>query len=80
MELEKIITYDNCEWCFQFDNDEPHIFAAARKEDPKEDQKIRFILSNNSNSNITFSHNGKTFKLFARELTQGGESLINKTE
>jgi hypothetical protein len=80
MELEKNITYDNCEWCFQFDNDEPYPFAAAKKEDLVEEPSIKFILSNNKNSVITFSHNGKTFKLFPRELTPSGELLINKTE
>jgi hypothetical protein len=72
--------YDNCEWCFQFDDEEPRVFAAAEKpEDPIEIPKVTFTLSNNSNSNIVFSHNGRQFKLFARELTEDGKKIIIKT-
>jgi hypothetical protein len=53
------IVYDNCEWCFQFDDEEPRVFAAAEKpEDPIETPKVTFTLSNNCNSNIVLPSNG----------------------
>jgi len=78
--VERII-YDNCEWCFQFDADEPYVFAAAEKsEDISKIPTFNFILKNTSDSDIIFTNNGKTFKLFARELTEDGKKLIKKDE
>lgn len=73
----KPIVFENCEWCFQFDNDEPYVFAATEKpEEPAETPKVTFTVLNNSNSNIIFSYNGKEFKIFARELSDEGRKLI----
>ena len=82
LNLTEIITsvkrFENCEWCFQFDGDEPIVFAAAEKpEEPTETPKITFTLLNTSNSNVVFSHNGREFKLFARELSEEGIKIIN---
>lgn len=61
------VIVNNCEWCFQFDDDEPIVFASS-KEDATEDQKkITFTLGNNTGSNITFKSNEKILKLFVRE-------------
>ena len=69
--------YEDCEWCFQFDEDEPQIFAWTGdgvKYD--EDPTVNLTISNTENSNIQFKHkNGKTFKLFARELSEEGKVL-----
>lgn len=70
--------YENCEWCFQFDNDEPYVFASttgnvfASADEPK----ITLTLNNNSESNFIFTYNEKTFKLFARELSDADSKLI----
>jgi hypothetical protein len=71
---------ENCEWCFQFDEDEPQIFAWTSEGDDKdEDPKVIFTITNTENSYITFTHkNGKSFKLFARELTDEGKQLRNR--
>jgi hypothetical protein len=50
----------NVEFCFQFGEDEPIVFATGPN-----DCQIR--LSPTSNSNMTFNDNGRVFKLFARE-------------
>ncbi len=58
------ITFENVEWMFQFDEDEP-ILLAKPLEDTKE-----FVLKigNNNHSNIWFyDGKGKTLKIFARE-------------
>ena len=73
--------YEECEWCFQFDEDEPQIFAWTDNEsDKNEDPKVIFTITNVENSYITFQNgkSGKVFKLFARELTEEGKSLRQK--
>ena len=71
---------EHCEWCFQFDNDEPQIFAWTGDDDSKdEDPKVIFTITNTKDSYISFTHkDGKSFKLFARELTDEGKQLRNK--
>ena len=74
--------YEECEWCFQFDEDEPQIFAWTDDADlnKNEDPKVIFTITNVENSYITFQNGktGKLFKLFARELTNEGIELRNK--
>jgi hypothetical protein len=71
---------EHCEWCFQFDGDEPQIFAWTGEDDSKDEEpKVMFTITNTKDSYITFTHkNGKSFKLFARELTDEGKELRNK--
>lgn len=77
LKIAEPIVYEDCEWCFQFDNDEPYTFAAVRKSnDSSESPSVTFTLNNNSDSTITFSYNGRTFRMFARELTESGEKII----
>lgn len=76
--LPEPVVYEKCEWCFQFDDDEPYVFAAVgNPKEPSETPKVTFTINNTSDSNIIFTYNGKTFKLFARELTESGQKLIN---
>jgi hypothetical protein len=51
---------ENVEFCFQFGDDEPIVFASGPNE-------CSIRLSPTSNSNMTFNDNGRVFKLFARE-------------
>lgn len=53
----------NVEFCFQFGDDEPIIFATGPN-------SCNITLSATSNSNMIFNDNGKVFKLFARERQQ----------
>jgi hypothetical protein len=65
--------WDECEWCFQFDEDEPHVFAWTNENDTDDEPKITFSVSNVKGSNIVFKHkDGKVFTIFARELTDIG--------
>lgn len=59
---EKI--YEDVEWVFQFDEDEPHLIGA-----PLEGNKKLIIEVRDTNtSNICFyDGNGKAFRIFARE-------------
>jgi len=57
-------TFENVEWVFQFDEDEPKPFPSTL-DDTK---KLVIEINNTSTSNICFyDGNGKTFKIFARE-------------
>ena len=73
--------YEECEWCFQFDEDEPQVFAWTDDDlNNSEDPKVIFTITNVENSYITFQNGktGKLFKLFARELTEEGKQLREK--
>jgi hypothetical protein len=61
------VIVNNCEWCFQFDNDEPIVFGSSNEGAREEQKKITFTLGNNTGSNITFKSNEKILKLFVRE-------------
>ena len=69
---------ENCEWVFQFDEDEPQIFAWTGEDTSIiEDPTVTLTIGNTKNAYITFKSkiSGKTFKLFARELTEEGKKL-----
>jgi hypothetical protein len=51
----------NVEFCFQFDDEEPMVFATGPND-------CVINLSPTSNAEMTFNDNGKVFKLFAREI------------
>jgi hypothetical protein len=73
--------YEECEWCFQFDEDEPQVFAWTDDElNKSEDPKVIFTITNVENSYITFQNGttGKLFRLFARELSEEGRALRQK--
>ncbi len=73
--------YEETEWCFQFDEDEPQIFAWTDDEMNKDEEpKVIFTITNTENSYITFQNieTGKRFKIFARELSENGKQLREK--
>jgi hypothetical protein len=51
----------NVEFCFQFSDEEPVVFATGPND-------CVINLSPMSNTEMTFNDNGKVFKLFAREI------------
>jgi hypothetical protein len=51
----------NVEFCFQFADEEPVVFATGPND-------CVINLSPTSNAEMTFNDNGKVFKLFAREI------------
>jgi hypothetical protein len=53
-------TFNDVEFCFQFDDDEPVAFANGTEE-------ISIRVSGTSEGNITFRDNNKNFTIFARE-------------
>lgn len=69
--------FEQCEWCFQFDEDEAQVFAWTDEDiDSKEEPQVAFTLGNQKEAYISFSSpTGKSFKLFTRELTETGKQL-----
>jgi hypothetical protein len=53
-------TFNNAEFCFQFDDDEPVAFANDTNE-------ISIRVNATSEGTITFTNNNKNFTIFARE-------------
>lgn len=60
-----------CEWCMQFDNEEPVAFMSTTDESaPDKDNTITFTLKNSRYADLHFYANGREFKLFARPKTK----------
>ena len=53
-------TPENVDFCFQFGDDEPIVFATGPNE-------CSIRLNPTTNAEMTFNDNGRVFKLFARE-------------
>jgi hypothetical protein len=70
--------YEQCEWCFQFDDGEPQIFAWTDENMSDEEPTVTFTLNNTKESYITFTKDKKVFKLFTRELSDAGKELRAK--
>jgi hypothetical protein len=63
-ETFKIPEYDNAEWVFQFNEDEPVLLAIPQKGT----KNLTIHISNKKHSNIIFKDaKGNEFKIFARE-------------
>ena len=68
---------EQCEWVFQFDEDEPQIFAWTSEDMQDEEPTVTFTISNTKDAYVSFTNknSGKKFKLFARELSDEGKQL-----
>ena len=51
---------EDCEFCFQFNDDEPVVFATGTNE-------CNITINPTTHGNITFNDNNNVFKIFARE-------------
>lgn len=69
-----------CEWCFQFDDGEPTVFAATNEKINGQEPAINLTLTNTEEATVKFNHEGKSFKIFCRPLSLEGEVLINETK
>ena len=67
----------DCEWCFQFDEDDAQVFAWTDEEMTEETPKVTFTIDNIEGAYVLFTNkvSGKIFKLFARELSEEGLKL-----
>jgi hypothetical protein len=72
-QIQKVIgveNYDQAEWCFQFDDEDPIVIAWSN--DQNEPGELTFMLKANSESRIAFqSEDGsKTLRIFARSMSE----------
>jgi hypothetical protein len=61
------------EWCFQFFDNEPVVFAYAKSE--TESSNLVIELRPVSDDTLTFSQNGMSFKIFPREMSEESKQL-----
>lgn len=62
--------FENVEWAFQFNNDEPIFLAEPSPYGGA--KEVTFTIGNTTHSNIIFRDNkGNEFKIFARERISG---------
>ena len=54
------VRFEHTEYCFQFDNEEPQVFASGT-------DNLTIVLESNQNASVLFNNNGRTFKIFSRE-------------
>lgn len=65
--------FQQAEWCFQFFDNEPVVFAWSQSE--TEPGTLVLEVKPTENSGLTFVKDGMEFKLFARELTEVGKQM-----
>lgn len=73
-----VIEYSQAEWVFQFDDNEPVVFAWSNEEgDPGE---VNIKLKPNSASNLIFTDRDgtRTFKMFARPISEPTLKMIEQ--
>jgi hypothetical protein len=58
----------DAEWCFQFFNNEPIVFAWSNK--GEEPAPLVLQLQPVESEGLNFQQNGMTFKIFPREITE----------
>ena len=71
-QIQKVIgveSFDQAEWCFQFDDEDPIVIAWSN--DENEPGELTFMLKANSESRIAFqsSDGTKTLRIFARSMS-----------
>jgi hypothetical protein len=65
------------EWVFQFDDEEPTVFAWCT--DPEEKAQVNLHLTGDTQCSVLFkSANGKQMKIFAREITEPTLKMISQ--
>ena len=77
LQIQKSEKLEQCEWVFQFDDDEPQVFAWTSEDMTNEEPTVTFTISNTKDAYISFTNKEtlKKFKLYARELTDAGIRL-----
>ena len=63
------------EWCFQFFDNEPVVFAWS--EDEAESGDLVLSIEPKNNSSLSFNDKGMMFKIFAREMSEETKSHIS---
>jgi len=74
--MEKV--FEGCDFCMQFDNDEPHLIGATMDPSGCIEVKVTPIMD----GGVTFlcPTTGKRVRLFARPLSDAGKELLEDKE
>jgi hypothetical protein len=64
-EFQKIV---DAEWCFQFFNNEPIVFAYSNE--GEEASPLALQIQPIANEGLNFQQNGMTFKIFPRQISE----------
>ncbi|MFM2395187.1 MAG: hypothetical protein RLZZ546_3170 [Bacteroidota bacterium] len=59
---------EDVEWCFQFFNNEPEVFAFSNEGEPAGNLSIE--LKPLEGEGLSFTHNGMAFRIFPREISE----------
>jgi hypothetical protein len=69
---------DGCDFCMQFDYDDPHVIGASAEADGV----MEIVLKSYMDVGITFKcpDTGKKLRLFARPLSDKGKKILEEQE
>jgi hypothetical protein len=75
--LQQRIPIADAEFCFQFNDEEPQVFAWNKFPTPDGEDLARVVFTVEAveNSSLEFQKNGKIFKIFARQITEETKAL-----
>ena len=67
-EMEQLPTIEDAEWCFQFFNNEPIVFAW--QEQGVEPSPLVLQIQPKDGDGLNFQQNGMTFRIFPRPISE----------
>jgi hypothetical protein len=67
---------EDAEWCFQFFNNEPIVFAYANAGETA--APLTLTIESTEGQGLTFQQNGMTFRLFPRPISE--ETKLERTK
>jgi len=68
IETPEVKPIADAEWCFQFFNNEPVVFAYS--EDGKEPAPLVLQIQSIESEGLTFTNNGMAFRIFPRPISE----------
>ena len=68
LEIETPKVIEDVEWCFQFFNNEPEVFAFSNEGEPAGNLSIE--LKPLEGEGLSFNHNGMAFRIFPRPISE----------
>lgn len=68
LEIETPKVIEDVEWCFQFFNNEPEVFAFSNEGEPAGNLSIE--LKPLEGEGLSFTHNGMAFRIFPRPISE----------
>ena len=76
VELKSSTPIEDAEWCFQFFNNEPIVFAYSNE--GEKSVPLTLTIESTEGQGLTFQQNGMTFRLFPRPISE--ETKLERTK